>query len=113
MNRSVLVVDDEPDIRSLLQEILEDEGYAVAVAETAAAAEASIAESVPDLVLLDIWMPDVDGVQPSQILETGRQACISSNHDLRSRYGGDGRWKPPVWEQWTSSRSRYRWRSCC
>ncbi len=62
MNRSVLVVDDEPDIRSLLQEILEDEGYAVAVAETAAAAEASIAESVPDLVLLDIWMPDVDGV---------------------------------------------------
>lgn len=60
--RSVLVVDDEPDIRGLLQEILEDEGYAVSVAGTAAAAQAAIDEAVPDLVLLDIWMPDMDGV---------------------------------------------------
>ena len=59
---SVLVVDDEPDIRGLLQEILEDEGYAVSVADTAAAAQLAIDESVPDLVLLDIWMPDMDGV---------------------------------------------------
>lgn len=60
--RSVLVVDDEPDIRGLLQEILEDEGYAVSVADTAVAAQAAIDEAVPDLVLLDIWMPDMDGV---------------------------------------------------
>lgn len=60
--RSVLVVDDEPDIRGLLQEILEDEGYAVSVADTASAAQRSVEESVPDLVLLDIWMPDMDGV---------------------------------------------------
>lgn len=60
--RSVLVVDDEPDIRSLLQEILEDEGYTVSVAETASAAQQSIEEHCPDLVLLDIWMPDMDGV---------------------------------------------------
>lgn len=59
---SVLVVDDEPDIRGLLQEILEDEGYAVSSADTAAAAQACIDESRPDLVLLDIWMPDMDGV---------------------------------------------------
>jgi len=59
---SVLVVDDEPDIRSLLQEILEDEGYAVSVADTAAAAQSAVEESKPDLVLLDIWMPDMDGV---------------------------------------------------
>ena len=59
---AVLVVDDEPDIRGLLQEILEDEGYAVSVAESAASAQAAIDESRPDLVLLDIWMPDTDGV---------------------------------------------------
>ena len=61
-NRSVLVVDDEPDIRALLQEILEDEGYAVAVAGSASEAQEALAESVPDLVLLDIWMPDTDGI---------------------------------------------------
>ena len=60
--RSILVIDDEPDIRGLLQEILEDEGYAVSVAETAEAAQEAVEESVPDLVLLDIWMPDMDGV---------------------------------------------------
>lgn len=60
--RSVLVVDDEPDIRSLLQEILEDEGYDVSVADTASAAQQAVEEQRPDLVLLDIWMPDMDGV---------------------------------------------------
>ena len=59
---SILVVDDEPDIRGLLQEILEDEGYAVSVAGTAGSAQTLIDESHPDLVLLDIWMPDTDGV---------------------------------------------------
>ena len=59
---SVLVVDDEPDIRGLLQEILEDEGYAVSAADSAGAAQAAVDESRPDLVLLDIWMPDTDGV---------------------------------------------------
>ncbi|MBX2881319.1 MAG: sigma-54 dependent transcriptional regulator [Granulosicoccus sp.] len=61
-DRTVLVVDDEPDIRSLLQEILEDEGYAVSVADTAASAQSCIQEIKPDLVLLDIWMPDMDGI---------------------------------------------------
>jgi len=61
-SRSVLVVDDEPDIRNLLQEILEDEGYAVSVAESASAAQSCIDEQKPDLVLLDIWMPDSDGI---------------------------------------------------
>lgn len=58
----ILVVDDEPDIRSLLQEILEDEGYLVSLAEHADAADAAVAKRRPDLVLLDIWMPDRDGV---------------------------------------------------
>jgi two-component system nitrogen regulation response regulator NtrX len=56
----ILVVDDEADIRGLLKEILSEEGYEVDVAANAAQARASRARQVPDLVLLDIWMPDVD-----------------------------------------------------
>lgn len=59
---NILVVDDEPDIRQLLQEILEDEGYQVTVAENASAARKHRAERMPDLILLDIWMPDEDGI---------------------------------------------------
>ena len=58
----ILVVDDEPDIRSLLQEILEDEGFEVRVAENAEQARESRRERRPDLILLDIWMPDTDGI---------------------------------------------------
>ena len=58
----VLVVDDEPDIRGLVQEILEDEGYQVAVADSAEQAREAYRQRRPDLVLLDIWMPDVDGI---------------------------------------------------
>lgn len=58
----ILVVDDEPEIRRLLQEILEDEGYRVMVAANAAQARAAVRRQVPDLVLLDIWMPEEDGV---------------------------------------------------
>jgi two-component system nitrogen regulation response regulator NtrX len=58
----ILVVDDEADIRSLLKEILSEEGYDVEVAANAAQARASRAKQTPDLVLLDIWMPDVDGI---------------------------------------------------
>ncbi|WP_126457046.1 sigma-54-dependent transcriptional regulator [Sulfuriflexus mobilis] len=58
----ILVVDDEPDIRNLVQEILIDEGYDVTVAENAAAARAARRARRPDLILLDIWMPDVDGI---------------------------------------------------
>jgi DNA-binding NtrC family response regulator len=58
----ILVVDDEPDIRELVQEILEDEGYSVGVAEDGESARTAFAQDAPDLVLLDIWMPDVDGI---------------------------------------------------
>lgn len=61
-DKSVLVVDDEPDIRQLLQEILEDEGHQVIAVADAAAARQALAEHRPDLVLLDIWMPDEDGI---------------------------------------------------
>ena len=61
-NPYILVVDDEPDIRNLLQEILEDEGYEVSIAENGETARQAHRERRPDLVLLDIWMPDVDGI---------------------------------------------------
>jgi len=59
---NILVVDDELGIRDLLLEILNDEGHSVDLAENAAQARAFRAEQRPDLVLLDIWMPDTDGV---------------------------------------------------
>lgn len=58
----ILVVDDELGIRALLSEILTDEGHTVELAEDAAQARAARQRLKPDLVLLDIWMPDVDGV---------------------------------------------------
>ena len=58
----ILVVDDEADIRGLVEEILSEEGYEVEVAADAAQARAARARAEPDLVLLDIWMPQVDGI---------------------------------------------------
>lgn len=60
--RQILVVDDEIGIRELLSEILSDEGYDVKLAENAGAARAFRSQLRPDLVLLDIWMPDTDGI---------------------------------------------------
>ena len=60
--RKILVVDDEPDIRSLIKEILEDETFEVAVAEDATQADNVREEFDPDLILLDIWMPGIDGI---------------------------------------------------
>jgi DNA-binding NtrC family response regulator len=59
---TILVVDDELGIRALLSEILSDEGHTIELAENAAQARAARERFRPDLVLLDIWMPDVDGV---------------------------------------------------
>ena len=58
----ILVVDDEPDIRAAVRDILEDEGYRVTLAEDAAAARAARAAQSLDAILLDIWMPGTDGI---------------------------------------------------
>ena len=60
--QQILVVDDEPDIRTLIDEILSEEGYRVATAADAAEARESFRSRPPQLVLLDVWMPDVDGI---------------------------------------------------
>lgn len=62
MSGQILIVDDEMGIRELLSEILTDEGYDVSVAENASAAQSYREAIQPDLVLLDIWMPDTDGI---------------------------------------------------
>jgi two-component system nitrogen regulation response regulator NtrX len=61
-SKRILVVDDEVGIRELLHDILQDEGYQVELAENAAAARAIRLHERPDIVLLDIWMPDCDGI---------------------------------------------------
>jgi len=60
--QQILVVDDEVGIRELLSEILRDEGYQVRLAENASQAREARGQNRPDLVLLDIWMPDTDGI---------------------------------------------------
>ena len=60
--RHILVVDDEPDIRNLVQEILEDEGYTVTTADSGEAARKARRTRRPDLIMLDIWMEDMDGI---------------------------------------------------
>jgi two-component system nitrogen regulation response regulator NtrX len=73
----ILVVDDEPDIRTTVQEILEDEGYEVGVAENGAQARSAHQQRRPDLVLLDVWMPDVDGVSLlREWMQNGRRTPV-------------------------------------
>jgi len=72
----VLVVDDEADIRALIDEILSEEGYEVTVAADAAEARAAQGQGEFDLVLLDIWMPDTDGISLlREWTEAGDLAC--------------------------------------
>ncbi len=90
-NARVLVVDDEPDIRQTVRDILEDEGYVVDTAESAAAAREARRLQRPDLVLLDIWMPDLDGISLlREWSERGGLPC-PGDHDQRARHGRDGR----------------------
>ncbi len=81
---AILVVDDEDGIRSTIHEILSDEGYQVRTAANASEARAAYTANEPDLILLDIWMPDVDGITLlKQWTETGELQCpvvIMSGH---------------------------------
>ena len=82
---TILVVDDELGIRALLSEILTDEGHTVELAENAAQAR-QVRESLrPDLVLLDIWMPDVDGI--TLLKEWGASGQLSMPVIMMSGHG--------------------------
>ena len=81
----VLVVDDEADIRALIQEILTDENYRVTVAANAAEARSARKDNKFDLVLLDIWMPDTDGI--SLLREWSEQGDLDSPVVIMSGHG--------------------------
>jgi two-component system, NtrC family, nitrogen regulation response regulator NtrX len=83
--RHVLVVDDEVGIRELLYDILQDEGYHVKLAENAAQARQFRQQSRPDLVLLDIWMPDCDGI--SLLREWGSVGLLTMPVVMMSGHG--------------------------
>ena len=82
---NILVVDDEMGIRALLQEILTDEGHFVELAENAVQARAARERLRPDLVLLDIWMPDVDGI--TLLKEWGTTAQLGMPVIMMSGHG--------------------------
>ncbi len=84
MAESILIVDDEPAILNSLSKILEDEGYQVAVAKSGGESLKLISADPPDLVLLDIWMPEVDG------LETLRRAREQAPRLLVMMMSGHG-----------------------
>ena len=76
----ILVVDDEPDIRNILQDILQDEGYSVSTAENAKEARLRFREDQPNLVLLDIWMPKEDGISVLKSWVESSQLGLSLIH---------------------------------
>jgi DNA-binding NtrC family response regulator len=82
---TILVVDDELGIRGLLSEILSDEGHTVDLAENAAEARLARERLKPDLVLLDIWMPDVDGI--SLLKEWGAAGLLNMPVIMMSGHG--------------------------
>ncbi len=81
----ILVVDDEADIRRLLQEILQEEGFDIDVAANAREARERRMQRAPDLILLDIWMPDVDGI--SLLREWNSNPAVSCPVVMMSGHG--------------------------
>jgi len=85
MKPYVLVVDDEPDICASVKDILEDEGYTVAVAENGEVARRLLREKEPNIILLDIWMPGVDGI--SLLKELTEELAINTPVVMMSGHG--------------------------
>ena len=96
---NVLVVDDESAIRESLQGVLEDEGYKVAAAATGEAAIESVQNQSFDLVLLDIWLPGIDGLETLERireLDNSPEVIIISGSDYTPSMAPDLGTKPPL-----------------
>ena len=81
----ILIVDDEPDIRNLISEILTDEGYSVATAANGQEANQQLSNKQPNLILLDIWMPDIDGI--SLMKEWNEKKLVTAPIVMMSGHG--------------------------
>ena len=73
--RSLLIVDDDPRNRKLLETLLVADGYAVRSCDSGAAALRSVAERLPDAILLDVMMPGMDGFEVARRLKADPAAC--------------------------------------
>lgn len=100
--RRVLVVDDDPDIRTLLSMNLEFDGYQVAVAEDGFEAERLARKLLPDLIVLDVMMPGVDGIDVLQSLKTDPETCHIPVVMLTAKAGDDD-----VWAGWQAGADYY------
>jgi two-component system nitrogen regulation response regulator NtrX len=83
MTKTIMIVDDEPSIRTSLEGVLEDEGYKAIAASSGEEALKIMEEEVPDLVFLDIWMPGIDGIETlkrMRELHPGLQVIMISGH---------------------------------
>src|SRR5690606_36285353 len=67
---NILIVDDEPDIQELIEYSLKKEGYQVRIAENGKEAIAMAKAQIPDLIILDIMMPEMDGIEACRIMRT-------------------------------------------
>jgi two-component system, NtrC family, response regulator AtoC len=83
--RSVLVVDDDADIRSLLTDLLKEEGYTVHAVRTGAEATAAVTKAPPDLVMMDVQLPDTDGIG---LLKQLRQGHSELEVIVMTAFGG-------------------------
>ena len=92
--RSVLVVDDEADIRTLLKDLLSEEGYTVRLGKSGAEAIEQIAKDLPDLVMMDVKLPDQDGIGVLRQLKREHPRARGHRDDrlrrLLDRHQGDG-----------------------
>jgi DNA-binding NtrC family response regulator len=86
----LLIVDDEKDIRNLMQEIFEEEGYQVETAANGVQAQKAWRQRLPDVVFLDVWMPDIDGItllkemQKEQVLEHAKVIMMSGHGTIET-----------------------------
>ena len=83
MTKTIMIVDDEPSIRTSLEGVLEDEGYKVLCASDGKEALKTMEEEMPDLILLDIWMPGIDGIETlkrMRSLHPALQVIMISGH---------------------------------